>query len=348
MKFNPELMTMKNGDPVTKDNWSERRKELVDILSAEEYGYLPPVYGKTAFTVQQGTDTHCAGHAKCEKITATFSTEKGDFSFDFHLVTPITPGKHPLVVLMNFGDYIYGKYLPTEEIVDEGFAVAKIYYEDITADNDDMTDKLAGMYTRPADGTGYGKISLWAFAMSRALDCIIDRDDIDKTKIAALGHSRLGKTALWCGANDERFTYVFSNDSGCGGAAYERTKHENAETIAHMNRVFPFWFCENRQKHAGHEDEMPFDQHYLLAASAPRHVHVASADADLWADPYSEQLCALAASPAFELSGEKCDIPETPAAAGDVFKKGSVTYHLREGRHYLSRHDWKVYMEIMK
>lgn len=349
MKFEPELMIMKNGKKVeTADDWKLRREELVDILSAEEYGYMPKACGKTVFVSEPVNDTQCAGHATCEKITATFPTEKGDFTFSFHLTVPTSEGKHPLFVIMNFGDYVYGKYIPLEEIVDNGFAVAKIYYKDITTDDNDMTNGLSGMYSRPTDGTGYGKISLWAFAMSRALDCVIDRPEIDSTKVAAIGHSRLGKTALWCGANDERFTYVISNDSGCGGAAYERTKHANAETIADMNINFPFWFCENRQKYAGHENEMPFDQHFLIAASAPRKVFVGSANLDLWADPYSEQLSCIGAKPAFELSGKKCDIPEEPAKVGDDFQSGDVAYHLREGKHFLSRADWQSYMTYMK
>lgn len=348
MKFEPELMTMKNGKKVeTPEDWKLRREEIVDILCAEEYGYMPKVYGKTVYSAEPVGDTQCAGHATTEKITATFPTEKGDFTFSFHLTVPTSEGKHPLFVIMNFGEYIYGKYIPLEEIVDNGFAVAKIYYQDITSDDGDMTNGLAGMYTRPDDGTGYGKISLWAFAMSRALDCIIDRPEIDSTKVAAIGHSRLGKTALWCGANDERFTYVISNDSGCGGAAYERTKHENAETIAFMNVTFPFWFCENRQKYAGHEGEMPFDQHFLVAASAPRNVLVGSANLDLWADPYSEQLSCVGAAPAFELSGRECDIPDVPAKIGDDFGAGDVAYHLREGKHYLGRADWQSYMKYI-
>ena len=305
MIYLPDILKTEKGETVTAENWQKRRTEILDILSSQEYGYMPSVYGKTVFRTHIIDDeTHCSGFVKPEHYDVSFETDKGIFEFPFDLFVPDDGKKHPLFMFMNFNDGIYSRYFPLEEITDRGFAVARIYYGDITSDDEDMSDKLSGMYNRPADGTGYGKISLWAFSISRALDCIIDRDDIDRENIAVIGHSRLGKTALWCGANDERIKYVISNDSGCGGAAYEKTKHEEAETIEDMNRRFPYWFCENRNQYAGNEQTMPFDQHFLLAACAPRNVLVGSAVLDRWADPYSEQISCIAASPAFELFGK--------------------------------------------
>ena len=167
--------------------------------------------------------------------------------------------------------------------------------------------------------------------------------------MAVCGLSRLGKTALVCGAFDERFKFVYSNNSGCGGAALEQIKHEGAETIAVMNEAFPAWFCENRRKYAGHEDTMPFDQHFLTGLIAPRYAAIGSASLDDWADQYSEQLCAIAASPAWKVCGREGYIgKENPAKIGDVFNDGDVSYHLRDEIHFFGRKDWLVWMDFIK
>lgn len=348
MKFYPDLMTDLSGKKITDASmWSDRKKEIVDILSREEYGYMPPVYGETKGEIIKVNEGECAGHAVHQDITISFPTEKGEFSFPLRLVYPVSDRKVPVIVYMSFSNLLADHYIPLEEIIDRGFAIAEIYYKDVTSDDEDMTNGLTGMFTRPDDGTGFGKISIWAYAMSRALDYLLTREEFDSEKTACQGHSRLGKTALWCGANDDRFRYVISNDSGCGGAAYERTKHEGAETIEFMNGRFPYWFCENRQKYAGAEDTMPFDQHFLIAASAPNNVIVASASLDQWADPYSEQLSCVGASPAFELFGKGFSGTEEKAKVGDNFDGGKVAYHLRDGRHFMSRTDWNLNMDYI-
>lgn len=349
MNFYPDLMTDLSGKKITDASmWPARKKEIVDILSREEYGFMPPVYGETKGEIIK-TDNECAGHGIHEDINISFPTEKGEFTFPIRLVYPISDKKVPVIVYMSFSNNLADHYIPLEEIIDHGFAIAEVFYKDVTSDDDDMTEGLTGMFTRPTDGSGFGKISIWAYGMSRTLDYLLTRKEFDSEKTACQGHSRLGKTALWCGANDDRFHYVISNDSGCGGAAYERTKHTGGETIADMNVKFPYWFCENRMKYAGKEDTMPFDQHFLLAASAPNNVLVGSAHLDLWADPLSEQMSCLGASPAFELFGKGFTGTEEPAKIGDNFDGGKVAYHLRHGRHFMSRYDWNCYMEyIMK
>ena len=140
-------------------------------------------------------------------------------------------------------------------------------------------------------------------------------------------------------ATDSRFAAAYSNDSGCSGAAISRGKE--GETVEKIYNRFPYWFCENYAAWKGNEDQMPFDQHYLLASIAPRPVFVGSATKDLWADPKSEFLSCLAAAPAWEEFGLKgLKAPEKFPEAGDVFTEGNPCYHLREGEHYFSRHDW--------
>lgn len=349
MKAQPDLLVFSNGKPVTtKEEFAERRKELVSVLAHEEYGFLPPVLGKPRWTLQKTNgERFCAGLAEENDMTVTLDTDKGEFTFPVKLLMPKTDKKLPLVVFLSFSKSIYNRSFPVEEVL-EGAAVAYICYEDVTSDDIDMTNGLAGMFSRPTDGTGFGKISIWAYAASRVLDCLLETDWFDEEKTAVIGHSRLGKTALWCGANDERFKFVISNNSGCSGAAYERIKHENSETIASITKVFPYWFCENMYKYASAPDERKFDQHFLLAAMAPRHVLVGSSALDDWADPYSEQLSLYFASDAFRLF-ENSDYEKllNKAEVGEEINSGKLNYHLRAGEHFLSRKDWLIYMKTI-
>ena len=181
------------------------------------------------------------------------------------------------------------------------------------------------------------------------IDYLLTRSEVDAENIAVAGHSRLGKTALLCAAQDERVKFVFVNDSGCGGAALEQTKHEGGETIAVMAQNFPYWFCENRSKYAESTEKIPFDQHFLIAAAAPRYVAIGSASLDSWADPYSEQLGGAAASPAWEICGKKGLVaPEAPAPVGAAYQDGCISYHLRDGIHFFGRGDWLQYMAFME
>ena len=185
---------------------------------------------------------------------------------------------------------------------------------------------------------------MWAWAAHRVMDYAETLGDIlDMNASVVCGHSRLGKTALFAAAADERFKFAYSNDSGCSGASITRDKR--GERVSDICRNFPFWFCENYKKYAGNEHGMPFDQHYLLACIAPRRVLIGSASEDIWADPYAEFLCCAAASDAFKNGfvhgGE---LPKT----NDEFFDGDIGYHLREGLHYFSREDWNRLIKFIK
>jgi hypothetical protein len=238
--------------------------------------------------------------------------------------------------MINFGPEVPHKGLPAEEIVDNGFAILSFDFKAVTTDNNDFDNGLAGVLCkngRKPDSPG--KIAMWAWAAQRVMDYAQTLPDIlDLDCGIVCGHSRLGKTALLAGATDERFKFVYSNDSGCSGAAITRGKV--GESAARIYKSFPFWFCENYAKYGNNENNMPFDQHYLLASIAPRYVLVGSASTDTWADPYSEQLCCFAASDAFE-NGFVCD---RQAIEGDEFFDGDIGYHLRKGPHYFGREDW--------
>lgn len=344
----PALLEFADGRAVTRENFEERRKEILSILDREIYGTAPDAPKELRVTREKPEKKkygNCAGKASYYDLSIAFDTDRGEFSFPAVEIIPKSKEKLPVVVLLNFCPDVPDRCFPAEEIVDDGVAVVRICYKDITDDaNDCFSSGIAPMYDR--EKYTWGKIRMWAFAASRVMDYLETTDYADLSRVAVVGHSRLGKTALVTAAYDERFVLACSNDSGCAGSAITRGK--GGEQISSITKNFPYWFCEKYKSYAGKTCELPFDQHFLIGAIAPRRVSIGSASEDLWADPVSEYLGAVAASEAWGLLGEEGFVhPDRLPEIGDRFLQGKISYHLRAGRHFLSRTDWRVYLDVL-
>jgi hypothetical protein len=377
----PDPLVFNDGSQIiNKREWPRRRTEIINMFENEVYGKYPEWKGK--ITAKEMSINHNAlgGDAVSKEIKLTL--RNGDKSLDINVLLFLPHSLKPVPVFLgyNFGGNhavsnetniaIASSWMQNnestgisnnkasetgrgkeasrwqvDEIISRGYGLVTVYYGDVDPDFDDgFRNGVHSLYDQQTTSTSWGSIAAWAWGLSRVMDWLETDPSIDAKRVVVIGHSRLGKTALWAGATDERFAIVISNDSGCGGAAL--SKRIFGETVNTINTAFPHWFCNNFNKYNYKEELLPVDQHELIAIIAPRPVYVASAEDDKWADPKGEFLSCVNASPVYVLLGYK-GFPaiEMPSVNSPV-TGGTIGYHIRTGIHDVTLYDWQQYLDF--
>ena len=243
------------------------------------------------------------------------------------------------------------QFWDAERIIARGWAAVAIHTGSSVPDNaDGFEGHLQSLFLSPGETKqpdSWGTIAAWAWCGSRAMDWIATEPRINAGRVMVAGHSRCGKTALWCAAQDERFAMAVSSCSGCGGAKLNGTYLPASEHIAQIIKGFPHWFCGNFAAYAGHDAELPFDQHWLLALVAPRLLYVSSATLDSWAGQPGEFLAAKTASAAWREQGleglsENAHFP----APDEPVCGGRVAYNIHRGEHTILSTDWDRWIDF--
>jgi hypothetical protein len=358
------------------DGWAARRQEILELYRSEVFGRSPGRPNQAKFTVESAEKSALEGRAVRKLVTISF---QGGPQLHLLVYTPAGKKPAPLFLGLSFAgnqticddpgiplaeewdsktrvkhsapETSRGRssaQWQVDKILARGYGLATIYYGDIEPDFDGgMRYGVRPLFFRPGQTEPapdeWGAIAAWAWGLSRAMDYLETDADVDKARVAVFGHSRLGKTALWAGAQDTRFAMVISNESGEGGAAISRRDY--GERTKDLNTHFPHWFCANFRKYNDAEDRMPFDSHFLLSLIAPRPLYVASAEGDQWSDPRGEFLGAFHASRVWELLGKQgIGTDRMPGIEQPIMH--TVGYHIRSGKHDVTAYDWDQYLKF--
>ncbi len=348
----PKLLVTKDGQQITSsDAWmNSRREEILELFNKYIYGAIPHKFDGVDFHVTDNDD-YLAGKISMKTVTITVRNAGKSFLYPLYVYLPKEqelPVKTFLMINNRFqpGDELRhdNPFTSIEMVVNAGYGFAMFDCNFIACDeNQNFYPGIMELFPEETSGPeGFGVISAWSFAVMRAVDYLCEDQAVDNSGIIVIGHSRGGKTSLWSAVNDTRIACACVNCSGCTGTAIARRKL--GETIAKINGYCPHWFNGNYKQFNDREDELPVDQHMLVALVAPRHIQVASAVEDSWADPKGEYLSLVHAQPVFKLFGFEGITDEFPVL--DKLVLGDhMSYHIRQGKHDLSKLDWELYLK---
>lgn len=349
----PDPLRMPNGDRVTAETWrNKRRSEILNLFREHVYGFSPPRPENQTCKVVEEDGQSLSGTAIRREIDVTIRRQSSQFTMRLTVYLPKAARKpSPAFLLLNHRGTLASQtgkpFFPAAHIVERGYAAAGITLGQLSPDDPaHYRDGIIGFYDGPRERApnSWRTLAAWAWGGSRAMDYLETDEDIDAQRVAVIGHSRSGKTALWCGTQDERFALSISNDSGEGGAALARRRL--GERTADLNRVFPYWYNANFKQYSNHEENLPVDQHELIALLAPRLAYVASAEKDAWSDPPGEFEACLLASPVYELLGTKGVAASAQPPVDHPVLDGHIGYHVRQGGHDLLEYDWDQFMNF--
>src|ERR1017187_6004347 len=376
----PDVLALRDGERAADaKSWSSRRRpEILALYETEVFGKSPAKPAKPNYQVKNVEKGALGGTADRKIVTVYLDGTPTGTKMDVLIYLPAGAKKAvPVFLGLSFAGvhtvandpgvplgprWVRGvkeaspessrgsaaQQWQVEKILAAGYGLATVDYNDIEPDFvGGMKYGIRPLFFQPGQSEPaageWGAIAAWAWAASRAMDYLEMDTVIDAGRVAIFGHSRLGKTALWAGARDTRFSMAIANESGEGGAAISRRNF--GERTADLNAHFPHWFCGNFKKYSGREEEMPVDAHMLLALIAPRPLYVASAEGDQWSDPRGEFLAAVAAAPVWALFGKQgIGADQMPDNHQPI--QHTVAYHIRAGKHNVTAYDWEQYLKF--
>ncbi|MCI0699980.1 MAG: acetylxylan esterase [Planctomycetia bacterium] len=381
----PDVLTMRDGTKITtKKDWEDKRRpELKELFQTYMYGRYPAkpekVTAKVLFEDAKAFD----GKGTLREVEITFGPPEWP-KISLLVAVPNGKTPAPCFIGTNFGGnhlltthkkvriptaWVPANYpgvekgtnkataagrgkqmdtWPLQMAIEKGYAVATFYCGDIQPDRHTVREGMRATIPLPPGGLKGDEtatIMWWAWGIHRAVDFLLTDKSIDGKRLAVVGHSRLGKTALLAGAFDDRIALVIPHQSGCGGAGPSRSKNPKAETVKRITTSFPHWFCGYFSSFGDDVTKIPFDQHCLVAICAPRPVLFTNAEEDQWANPSGQFDVLSAAAPAYKLYGDEKPVAAQMPETGKL-SDSRLGYFIRAGKHSMTSPDWKVYIQF--
>lgn len=374
----PDPLVCSDGSRVTNaETWfAKRRPEILESYRAEIFGRSPDAGTNVTFNVWETSTNALGGAAVRKQVEINFSgTADGPFAH-LLLYTLVGRSSAPAFLCLQFsGNYtvnddpavaifpgwsgkpatlampknpVRGEFARNwriSETLARGYGIAIIDYREIEPDSPNGAGFKYGVHKifPPPTADGWGAIGAWAWGVSRALDYLETDKAVDAQRVILFGHSRLGKTVLWAGAQDMRFAAVIANCSGEMGASLSRRDY--GETVDDVAKHFPYWMAGNFQKYAGHRNDLPVDSHFLISLIAPRPLFLNTGNEDRWGDPHGEFLAARAATPVYELLGRK-GISENDFPPLDHAIQHDISFNCHTGKHDVLPSDWDNFLDF--
>jgi hypothetical protein len=356
----PDVMTMDDGTKVTTPaQWRARREEMKAILEHYELGHAPPPPGNVS-----GEDVQSRilldGTVKFRLVHLKFGPGE-KLGFDVAIFTPAKGGPFPTIINPSFfmtpgvavtnnpstaastnssGRPRFNFNAPvTPEKAAEGFSnqlargYAIVTYR-YTQCGEDNTNFLNSSFYPEYQGYDWGVLLGWAWGLSRVVDYLETQPFADKSKLIALGHSRLGKLVMVATAFDERISLgAPAGSSGAGTGAYRfcGPGRGGKEGIEDMTRKFPYYFVPRLAEFTGQMEKLPFDAHWFIALTAPRPWISVEGTDDQNCVPNAVRQSILAAQPVYEFLGVSAD---------------RVGVNYEPHRHALTAGDWAAALDF--
>jgi hypothetical protein len=345
----PDVLTMNDGSRLTTpQQWPARRAEMKAILEYYELGHAPPPPGNVKGKVIR-SQRLLDGTVKYRLVHLGFGPHH-QLGFDVAVFTPVGNGPFPTLINPSFfqtpGVNITNLpkvvSFPTPEdaacgmpgftnALARGYALVTWRYTECGVDNSNF---LASAYYPAYPGYDWGELLGWAWGLSRVVDYVEKQRIADKTKIIALGHSRLGKMVLVAAAFDDRISLAAPAGSGCAGTGAWRfcgKGRGGKEGIEGITKLAPYWFTPRFREFAPQVYKLPFDEHWFVALTAPRPWISAEATRDQYCVPNAVKQTVLAAKPVYEFLGAPPD---------------RVGVHFEEHKHDLTEADWNAILDF--
>jgi hypothetical protein len=338
----------------TPEEWQKRREQMKQILEYYALGHRPPPPGNVVGHELQSKQL-LDDKVSFRLVHLSFGPdEKLGFDVAFFVPADTDPFKSPFPTIVQPSFFLTPGTTPAKtepprpgsrapitltpedaakqyaEPLRRGYAIATFYYQQAGADKPDY--RRSGFFPAYPD-YDWGDLMAWSWAMSRCLDYLETQPFADKTKFIALGHSRLGKTALVAGALDDRFALTAPAGSGCGGTGAYRFNGKGRggkEGLEEATKNAPQWFGPRLREFSGQVEKLPFDQHWLIDLIAPRLFIAADGLDDQATNGKALAHCYLAARPVYEFLA----VPD------------HLGINFRPGKHMLAPEDWTAILDF--